>query len=135
MEYRHIRVEPLSRHVGAEILGVDLATALPDATFVEIRRALSTRAQNRPASALSLLDAVRAAASDGGAEPEPAETARLRSGAHANAPTASEPGRALRGTTGQQAPLALAPTEATPRTEKRARRRKGEGASGRYHLL
>ena len=39
MSYTHIRVEPLSRHVGAEIGGVDLSAPLPDASFAEIRRA------------------------------------------------------------------------------------------------
>jgi serine/threonine-protein kinase len=86
-----------------------------EALDVEIRRALSTRAQNRPPSALSLLEAVRAAASDASAEPEPAETARLRSGAHANVPTTSEPGRAVGGGSEQRTPLAWAPTEAAPK--------------------
>ncbi len=39
MTYRHIRVEPISPHVGAEIAGIDLAQALADETFAEIRRA------------------------------------------------------------------------------------------------
>ncbi len=107
-----------------------------EALDVEIRRALSTRAQNRPASAVSLLEAVRTAASASATEPEPAETARLRSGAHANvSPTTSEPGRALRGEAGQAAPLALAPTEASPRTEKRARRRRALFAAGSVAAL
>jgi len=40
---------------------VDLAPGVPDALDIEVRRALSTRAQNRPSSALALLEAVRAA--------------------------------------------------------------------------
>jgi taurine dioxygenase len=39
MTYDHIRVVPLSRAVGAEIAGVDLAAPVPDAVFAEIRRA------------------------------------------------------------------------------------------------
>ena len=55
---------------------VELAT-VPEDLDVEIRRALSTRAQNRPTSAAALLAAVSAAA--GGAAPtQPSETARMR---------------------------------------------------------
>jgi alpha-ketoglutarate-dependent taurine dioxygenase len=39
MEYRHIRVEPLSTSVGAEIGGVDLTTPPADEVFSEIRHA------------------------------------------------------------------------------------------------
>jgi taurine dioxygenase len=39
MNYQHIRVEPVSRHVGAEIGGVDLAAPVPDAAMSEIRHA------------------------------------------------------------------------------------------------
>jgi taurine dioxygenase len=39
MKYQHIRVEPLSAHVGAEIAGVDLAAPVPDAAMGEIRQA------------------------------------------------------------------------------------------------
>jgi taurine dioxygenase len=39
MSYSHIRVEPLSAHVGAEISNIDLAQPIPDAAFGEIRRA------------------------------------------------------------------------------------------------
>jgi serine/threonine protein kinase len=91
-----------------------------EALDVEIRRALSTRAQNRPPSALSLLEAVRAAAGDTTSEPGPAETARLRSGAHANVAPANEPGRPP---TVQSTPLAWAETIAAPKTETRSRRR------------
>jgi serine/threonine-protein kinase len=79
--------------------------AVPEALDVEIRRALSTRAQNRPPSAMSLLEAVRAAASDSGTEPGPAETARLRSGAQS--------------TVTQGTPLPLAPTEAATKPTKK----------------
>ena len=39
MSYQHIRVEPVSSKVGAEIAGVDLRAPLPDEVFAEIRRA------------------------------------------------------------------------------------------------
>jgi taurine dioxygenase len=39
MRYQHIRVEPISRNVGAEIAGVDLREPLADEVFAEIRRA------------------------------------------------------------------------------------------------
>jgi taurine dioxygenase len=39
MSYSHIRAEPLSAYVGAEISGVDLAQPIPDAAFCEIHRA------------------------------------------------------------------------------------------------
>src|SRR6266702_7667288 len=39
MGYHHIRVEPISSKVGAEIAGVDLAAPLADEVFAEIRRA------------------------------------------------------------------------------------------------
>jgi taurine dioxygenase len=39
MAYDHIRVEPLSSAVGAEIGGVDLAAPVPDPVLAEIRRA------------------------------------------------------------------------------------------------
>ena len=104
---------------------VELAP-VPETLDVEIRRALSTRAQNRPASAMSLLAAVREAASGSATEPGPAETARLRSGAQSLvAPTDGEPGRApsAKATTGQKqpTPLAWAPTVAAPKTRVRVR--------------
>jgi len=104
---------------------VELAP-VPEALDIEIRRALSTRAQNRPASAMSLLDAVRQAASGSDTEPEPAETARLRSGAQSLVtPTESEPGRApsAKAATGdrQPTPLAWAPTVAAPKSRVRKR--------------
>jgi taurine dioxygenase len=39
MSYQHIRVEPISTHVGAEIADVDLAGPITEETFAEIRRA------------------------------------------------------------------------------------------------
>ncbi len=39
MSYRHIRVEPVSRHVGAEIGGVDLSAPIADEALAEIRDA------------------------------------------------------------------------------------------------
>ena len=109
---------------------VELAS-VPEALDVEIRRALSTRAQNRPPSAISLLEAVRAAASGSDTEPGPQEIARLRSGAQlAVAPTAGGPGRAAsgQGATGmapeQPTPLAWAPTMAAPAATGRTTRRK-----------
>jgi hypothetical protein len=105
---------------------VELATAgVSEALDTEIRRALSTRAQNRPSGAQALLDAVRAAAASGSAhEPEAAETARLRSGAHdavASTPTPAatrEPTHAS-----ERDRAALATTVASPTTEKRKRGR------------
>ena len=38
MSYEHIRVEPVSTKVGAEISGVDLAVPLAAEAFAEIRR-------------------------------------------------------------------------------------------------
>jgi taurine dioxygenase len=39
MNYQHIRVEPLSTWLGAEVAGVDLAAPVADETFAEVRRA------------------------------------------------------------------------------------------------
>ena len=39
MKYQHIRVEPVSTHVGAEIGGIDLAAPLTDTAMAEIRHA------------------------------------------------------------------------------------------------
>jgi predicted Ser/Thr protein kinase len=63
---------------------------VPQALDVEIRRALSTRAQNRPSSAQALIEAIETAASADATEPEPAETARLRPGAQEVALAATE---------------------------------------------
>ncbi|MEO8841525.1 MAG: protein kinase [Kofleriaceae bacterium] len=74
---------------------------VPEALDVEIRRALSTRAQNRPASASALYAAVVAASGGELAEPGAAETARMR-------PESALPE--------QPTPLAWAPTLAAPTT-------------------
>lgn len=84
---------------------------VPEALDVEIRRALSTRAQNRPSSAQALMTAIEAAASADATEPGPAETARLRPGAQETEPTRSD-----------RQQVALAATEAAP-TAKRKRHR------------
>ncbi len=63
---------------------------VPEALDVEIRRALSTRAQNRPSSAQALIEAIESAASADATEPQPAETARLRPGAQEVALAATE---------------------------------------------
>ena len=39
MTYRHIRVELLSRHVGAEIAGIDVSSPVADEVLSEIRGA------------------------------------------------------------------------------------------------
>ena len=101
---------------------------IAEALDIEIRRALSTRVQNRPASAEALLQAVRAGAS--ATTPEAGDTARMRPGA----PTPEQEGASPRRTPGDGAstldarggptPLAWAPTApATPqRPRPRARR-------------
>ena len=43
MSYHHIRVEPVSRHVGAEIGGVDLSARIADEALAEIRDAFGKR--------------------------------------------------------------------------------------------
>ena len=88
---------------------VELA-AVPEALDVEIRRALSTRVQNRPASATALCDAIRAAATGIVFEPEAAETARMRSGAQQQVAD-------------QSTPLAWAPTMPAPTARKPTRKR------------
>src|ERR1700675_1562158 len=39
MTFNHIRVHPLSRAIGAEISGIDLASPMTDQAFTEMRRA------------------------------------------------------------------------------------------------
>jgi serine/threonine protein kinase len=87
--------------------------AVPQALDVEIRRALSTRAPNRPASAGALLAAVRAAAGESASVETPAVTAQMR------------PARDLATTPPpeQPTPLAWAPTVPSKTTEKRGVRR------------
>ncbi|HSD86052.1 MAG TPA: protein kinase [Kofleriaceae bacterium] len=97
---------------------VELAPDVPEALDVEIRRALSTRAQNRPASAVALLEAIRAASAGSATDPEPASTARLRSGAQeavADVPATKEPTERER--------AALAPTVAVAPTVRRPTKR------------
>ena len=83
--------------------------AVPEALDIEIRRALSTRAQNRPASAIALLAVVRAATGIAAPEPGPGETAPLRS---ADLQLPAE----------QVTPLASAPTVAAPSSTATRRR-------------
>jgi len=89
------------------------------AVDVEIRRALSTRAPNRPPSAQALLDAVRAAsgvAVTPSGSHVPMMTAQLRS-PRDRAPSQSTPPKE------QSTPLAWAPTEAAPTTQKQPSRK------------
>ncbi|MBA3465109.1 MAG: protein kinase [Deltaproteobacteria bacterium] len=105
---------------------VDLVS-IPDELDVEIRRALSTRAQNRPSTAPALDAAVRAAA--GASTPtQPADTARMRpapSDPPPNKPTITaerKPWFAERQNTTDRGktPLAWAPTaQAAPTPKKR----------------
>jgi serine/threonine-protein kinase len=91
---------------------------VPEALDVAIRRALSTRAQNRPPSAAALLAAVREATSASAAAGEPAVTAKLRQEAEPpRAPSDRAP------TPEQPTPLAWAPTVAVPRGASRGSRR------------
>lgn len=116
---------------------VDLV-AVPSELDVEIRRALSTRAQNRPATATELREAVLAAAGAEAGAPAPADTARMRpansstpppiSGTQPTAGPQSSPQRpwfAERQPTTDRGrtPLAWAPTEAAPKQEPPQRRR------------
>jgi len=96
---------------------VELAQ-VPEELDVEIRRALSTRAQNRPATAGALLEAVRTTA--GAVAPTAAETARMRpqTGEQAAQPKATTTGERTpwfaerQNTTDRgKTPLAWAPTE------------------------
>ena len=79
--------------------------AVPEALDVEIRRALSTRAQNRPASARALHAAVVAAASDLAVASATVVTAQLRPG-----PGPTRPPGDPAATPDQPTPLAWAPT-------------------------
>ncbi|MGE0403255.1 MAG: serine/threonine protein kinase, partial [Kofleriaceae bacterium] len=68
--------DPEARLSPRSLNAPEIAAQVPDELDVEIRRALSTRAQNRPANASVFLEAVRAAA--GSAAPAAADTARMR---------------------------------------------------------
>jgi serine/threonine protein kinase len=61
----------------------EVAPHIPDELDIEIRRALSTRAQNRPASAAVFRDAVRVALGNPVA-PSPGSTARMKPAEHQN---------------------------------------------------
>jgi serine/threonine protein kinase len=101
---------------------VDLV-AIPDALDVEIRRALSTRAQNRPASATALFEAVASAASTVASEPQASSTLRLRSGNKAaDEATLHEPSRTP--SAEQHTPLAWAPTQLAAQTSGPAPKRR-----------
>ena len=97
--------------------------AVPEALDIEIRRALSTRAQNRPTSAGALLAAVRAAVGITQPEPGPGETAPMQMASvrsvevEARGPS-SDPERS-----GRVTRLGWAPTVAAPsiRTARRTR--------------
>ncbi len=94
---------------------VELAQ-VPADLDVEIRRALSTRAQNRPASALGFLDAVRVAAGSSESPTAPSDTARMRPAAEAPKQTVTAertPWFAGRQSTTDRGktPLAWAPTQ------------------------
>ena len=104
---------------------VDLAS-VPDELDVEIRRALSTRAQNRPTSAGELLEAVRKAGR-GSSPTMPADTARMRPATNAPNPARTTDPHATRtadtkpwfaerqSTTDRgKTPLAWAPSERSP---------------------
>jgi predicted Ser/Thr protein kinase len=97
---------------------VDLVPHIPPELDIEIRRALSTRAQNRPTSAQALRDAVRAAAGNDPNAPSPGSTARMKPAAHQAQPTqqswfAQRQAETDRGKT----PLAWAPADAPPAPE------------------
>ncbi len=68
--------DPEARLSPRSLNAPEIDAKVPDDLDVEIRRALSTRAQNRPANALAFLEAVRSAA--GSAAPTAGETARMR---------------------------------------------------------
>ncbi|MGE5184898.1 MAG: protein kinase domain-containing protein [Acidobacteriota bacterium] len=93
---------------------------VPPALDVEIRRALSTRAPNRPASAEALLAVVRDTASAMASPDSPAVTAPMRA-ARDGAPTGAPPAE-------QPTPLAWAPTVAA-QTAKRGGNKRWIGAA------
>ena len=95
---------------------------------VVIRRALSTRAQNRPANAEALLANVRASADVTG--PEASDTARMRPGAPSGEQQGALPHRTPGGPE-QHTPLAWAPTaQASPPQSRRRARRVGIASAG-----
>ena len=98
---------------------VEVAPHIPGELDIEIRRALSTRAQNRPQSATAFRDAVRGAMGNTPIDPSPASTARMKS-AITDAPqptvTAQKNWFAQRQQTTDRGktPLAWAPADAPP---------------------
>ena len=97
-------------------------TGVPPELDVEIRRAMSTRAQNRPATAMAFLASIRTAAATV-PNPIPSETAPM---AQAGAPpTSAEPWFAERKpeTDRGKTPLAWAPTAAAPALARPRRKR------------
>jgi serine/threonine protein kinase len=101
---------------------VELAPHVPEALDTEIRRALSTRA----------LESVRVAASGSDAEPEAAETARLRSGAHETVASTPATNATISATQerSERQRAALATTVSAPTTQKRLRTRRSLFAVG-----
>lgn len=102
---------------------------VPAELDIEVRRALSTRAQNRPPSAKSFLESVRqAAGSPPIVAPAPSETARMPPASRGEIkPTQTAqraPWFAERKTTTERGktPLAWAPTEAAPSADPPTRR-------------
>jgi serine/threonine protein kinase len=96
---------------------VEIAPHVPAELDVEIRRALSTRAQNRPPSAAALRAAVRAALGSAASEPSPASTARMKSGVDPRPTVTAQPGwfaQRQQTTDRGKTPLAWAPADAPP---------------------
>ena len=95
---------------------------LPPELDVEIRRAMSTRAQNRPATAIAFRDAIRTAAA-GAWSQLPSETAPMQQAAAP--PPSAEPwfGERKPETDRGKTPLAWAPTAAAPALARPRRKR------------
>ena len=104
-------------------------SARAEALDVEIRRALSTRAQNRPSSARSAARGDRAASADA-TEPEAAETARLRPGAPSGEQQGASPHRTPGGPE-QHTTTCVGPTaQASPHQSRRSRTSRGIASAG-----
>ncbi len=106
---------------------VDLAN-VPAELDIEIRRALSTRAQNRPSSALALLESLRIASGALAVVPAAADTARMapaKPDAKATVTADRKPWFADRHRTTDRGktPLAWAPTDPAPVPPPKRRRR------------
>jgi predicted Ser/Thr protein kinase len=107
---------------------VELAD-VPTELDIEIRRAMSTRAQNRPSSAIALLEAARGAAGASAIAPGAADTARMAPAGGERKPTVTgqrQPWFADRHRTTDRGktPLAWAPTDPAPVPATPATRRK-----------